>query len=96
MAISTDLGSWPFSSKNLDPMTVETSSVFRKIGDVGKSFIAFADFFPVFRGKLMTRVASEFLLIDMRLVRKTAVVDLGYGRRPNWPSALGDLLCTCS
>ena len=49
--------------------------MFGKLGDVGKRGVTFADVFPVLGGKLMTRVAREFLFADVSRMREVCVID---------------------
>jgi hypothetical protein len=66
MAVGTNDRRRPFACEELSAMTLEASSMFGKVSHIGKRIIAFANFFPIFGGKLVTRIAREFLLLDMR------------------------------
>ena len=56
----------PFACEELSAMTLEAGRMFGKVSHIGKSIIAFANFFPIFGRKLMTRIARELLLLDVR------------------------------
>ena len=55
-------------------MTIETRRVLGKLGDIRKSRIAFTNFLPIRRWKLMTRITCELLIRDMSDVRKLRIV----------------------
>jgi hypothetical protein len=48
--------------------------MFGKLGDVRKRRVALANVFPVFGGKLVTRVTREFLLAGVSGMRELRVI----------------------
>jgi hypothetical protein len=82
VAVGTDDRRWSFARKELRAMTVETSLVLREISHVRKRIVAFANLFPVFRGKFVARVAIEFLLLDVRAMRELRIVNARLWRSP--------------
>jgi hypothetical protein len=82
MAVGANDRRRPFACEELSAMTLEASRVFGKVSDIGKSIVTFSDFFPILRGKLMTRTAREFLLLDMRAMREGRVIDARFCRLP--------------
>ena len=65
VAVGADGWRRTFASKKLRAMTVETRLVLWKVSDIRKSFVALADFFPVFRWKFVARVAGKLLIENM-------------------------------
>jgi len=62
MAIGADPRRGPLAREELLPVAIQTRCVLGKLGDVRKSSIAFAHFFPVRSGKLVARITGELLV----------------------------------
>ena len=75
VTVGTDLRNRTLTREELLPMAIQTRRVFGKLGHIGKRSIAFANFLPVPRGKLVTRGAREFLFSDVSGMRKARVID---------------------
>ena len=80
VAVGADDGRRPFASEKLSAMTVETRLVFGKVSHVRKSFVALADFFPVFCREFMARIAGQLLIENMGPMREPGVIDAGLSR----------------
>jgi len=65
MTVGTDLRSWSFAREELLPVTIQTRCMFGKLGHIRERRIAFANFLPVFGGKLVTRVTREFFFANV-------------------------------
>lgn len=61
MTIGTDSRNRTLAREELLSMTIQTGRMFRKLRHIRKGSVAFTDFLPVFGGKLVTRLAREFL-----------------------------------
>jgi len=59
-------------------MASQARLVLRKLGDILKGGVTFADFFPVRSGKLVTGIAGEALIIYMRFMGKPRVVEASF------------------
>lgn len=68
VAVGTDRRRGSFACKELRAVAIETCLVFRKVSHIGKRFVALANFFPVFRWKLVARITRKFLVLNMRAV----------------------------
>src|SRR6185369_15491437 len=68
VAVGTDDGRGSLAREELRAMAIEARLVFRKISYVRKRIVAFADLFPIFRGKFVARVAVELLRLHVRAV----------------------------
>jgi hypothetical protein len=77
VTIGTNLRNWSLAREELLPVAIQTRWMFGKLGHIGKRRIAFADGLPVFSGKLMTRVAGEFLFPDVSGMGKARVINPG-------------------
>jgi hypothetical protein len=75
VTVRTDPRRRSLTREELLSMTIQTRRMLGKLGDVRKGRVAFANLFPVFGGKLMTRVTREFLFADVSGMRKVGVVD---------------------
>src|SRR6185369_10014943 len=75
VTVRTDPRRRSLTREELLSMTIQTRRMLGKLGDIRKGRVAFANLFPVFAGKLMTRVAREFLFADVSGMRKVGVVD---------------------
>lgn len=70
MAIGTDHWGRTFAREELLTMTIQTCGVLGKITNVRESCVAFAQFLPVLRGKLVARIARQFLIFNVCRVRE--------------------------
>ena len=76
VTVRTDPGSRSLAREELLSMAVQTRRMFGKLSHIRKS-VAFADFFPVPGGKLVTRVTREFLFSNVSGMRKAGVLRAG-------------------
>ena len=81
MTVGTDPWNRPLTREELLSMTIQAGCMFGKLGHVRKRGIAFADFLPVFGGKLVTGVTPDFLFVDVCGVRKARVVNRSWALR---------------
>ena len=70
VAIRTDLWRGPLAREELLPVAIETRSVLGKLGHVGKSSVAFANFFPIGGGNFVARITRQLFFRDVSGVRK--------------------------
>ena len=77
VAIRTNLWRRSLAREKLLPVAIETRRMLRKLGHIGKSSLAFANFFPVGSGKLVARIACQFLFGDVSSMRKVRIVSAG-------------------
>lgn len=72
-----------FTGKELLLVAIQTARVFRKLCDIGKSGIAFANVFEILGRYFVTGIARELLRHHVRRVRELSVIDL-WLRRSLW------------
>src|ERR1051325_9919575 len=65
MTVGTDLRNGSLAGEELSPGAVQARGGFGKLGDIRKRCVAFANFFPVLRRKLVTRRTRELLFSNM-------------------------------
>ena len=70
VAIRTNSWRRSLPREELLPVAIETRRMLRKLGHIGKSSFAFANFLPVSRRKLVARITREFLVVHMGSVSK--------------------------
>jgi hypothetical protein len=75
VAVGTDRRRGSLPRKELRAVAIETCLVFRKVRHICKRIVALANFFPVFRGKLVARITRKFLILNMRAVGKLCIVN---------------------
>jgi hypothetical protein len=75
MTVRTDPRRRALTREELLSMTIQTRRMLWKLSDVRKRRVALANFFPVFGGKLMTRITREFVFGHVSGMREPGVID---------------------
>jgi hypothetical protein len=77
VAIRTNAWRGSLAREELLPVAIETRRMFRKLGHIGKSSFAFANFFPVGSRKLVARIACQLFFGDVSSMGKLRIVSAG-------------------